>query len=422
MKTQMTAIAAAIALSSNMAMAQTTVTSPNNLDYIGAQSSPPSYGVDNNNSTLDEGAWGSPGLPSRGTFTATNGINSFDVELGAMDDSGAADGENDSLIDQTTQSGGAALGNSASVVQINGDENESNVIQNQQGQGDALEAEVVQDGNKNRSDIDQDLSHGAIAKVKQIGNENLSRIDQLGADSNGADVSQSGNSHRSIIEQGTNPGGAQNNNAFVSQTNMENQSFVRQQWDNNYTSVTQNGSNGMSQIWQQSDGNKAVLMDTGMYNESYIRQGDAGTSDLNEANVTQSGANNNSYVSQLVGDSNEADVNQQGNDGMSNIFQDGSSNKADVMQSSDGDISWVIQDGNDKYAKVQQVGSGADGEFNESYILQTGSGAHTANVYQDHNPSGGWNNVSTITQLGSTIGNAVVNQNGAGNQASTIQY
>ncbi|MCO7245849.1 hypothetical protein [Halomonas sp. Mc5H-6] len=420
MKLQLTAIAAAIALSSNFAIAQT-VTSPANLDYVGAEAMPPSYGVDNNTTSEDDVAW-SGGLPARGTFNAING-SSFDSELGSMSGSSAVGGTNDSTIDQTTQSGTSAAGNSASVVQSGGDQNESNVVQNKLGQGDALEAEVVQTGNQNRSDINQELSFGAIAKVEQDGDGNLSRINQLGADSNGADVMQTGDDHRSIVEQGTNPGGAQNNNTFVTQTNTDNQSFVRQQWNDNLADVDQNGNSGMSQIWQQSDGNIAMLSDTGTYNESYIRQGETGTSDYNEADVTQGGSYNDSYISQLGGDYNEATVQQTGDYGTSDIFQNGEGNEAKVTQSGDGDVSWIIQEGDDKIATVNQMGSGIAGsEFNESYILQTGAGAHNATVIQDHDPSNGWNNVSTITQTASTVGNAYVEQTGSGNRASTIQY
>ncbi|PKG54861.1 hypothetical protein [Halomonas sp. MES3-P3E] len=419
MKLQLTALGAAIALSSNMAMAQT-VTSPNNLDYIGAESSPPSYGVDNKNSNFDNATWVG-GLPARITFQATTNGQSFGSELSSMGGS-TAFGENKSLIEQETQSGGPSIGNSASVVQINGTDNDSSVDQNKQQQGDALEAEVVQSGNENRSDISQDLSYGAIAKVYQTGNGNLSRIDQLGADSNGAEVTQTGDNHRSIVEQGTNPGGAQNNNAFVTQTLMDSQSFVRQQWDGNLAVVAQDGTSGMSQIWQQSDNNVAKLWDTGAYNGSYIRQGVSGTSDYNDANVEQSGEYNDSYISQSVGDFNEADVIQSGDYGKSDIVQTGRQNEADVDQSGGGDISWVIQNGNNQYAKVEQTGSGtAEVEFNESYIMQTGGGTHSADVYQNHYPTSGYNNVSTITQLGSTMGNATVVQNGAGNRASTIQ-
>lgn len=407
MKMQLTTLAAAIAFATSMAANAQPVTDPNNLDYVGAKDSPPNYGVDNNTTNKDNKAW--KHFPPSGTFnTSVYGVYSFKAinndtftsELNSMAPSVAASGTNESTIDQTTQNGGAAHGNAASVIQSGGSQNESNITQNKRGQGDALQAEVVQNGNKNRSDVKQDLSFGATAKVYQDGDRNLSRVTQLGADNNGAEVNQTGNDHRSIVEQGTNPGGADNNNAFVTQNNTANQSFVRQQWDNNLATVNQNGNNGMSQIWQQSDSNMATLTDTGSDNTSYIRQGDQGH-----------------------GDSNRANVEQHGISGLSHVYQYGDSNIAEVTQRGDGDVSWIIQSGDNKKAIVEQKGSGTAGaEFNESYILQQGSGAHIAEVTQYHDPSNGYNNVSTVTQLGATIGNATVIQNGAGNRASTIQY
>jgi hypothetical protein len=139
--------------------------------------------------------------------------------------------------------------------------------------------------------------------------------------------------------------------------------------------------------------------------------------------VYQSGIYNDSYVSQLNGNDNKANVNQSGTYGESNVLQNGNSNFADISQSGEGDISWVIQNGDNKSATVEQSGVGVPGaEFNESFIIQSGAGAHTAYVNQAHAPAGGWNNISTITQTGTVNASASVMQTGSGNRASTIQY
>merc|ERR1712000_621542 len=128
-------------------------------------------------------------------------------------------------------------------------------------------------------------------------------------------------------------------------------------------------------------GNMAMLDQSGDENTSYILQGSAGVGDFNTAYVDQSGSYNDSYVSQLNGNDNKANVNQSGTYGESNVLQNGNSNFADISQSGEGDISWVIQNGDNKSATVEQSGVGVPGaEFNESFIIQSGAGAHTAYV------------------------------------------
>lgn len=421
MKVKMTTIAAAIALSTSFAVNAAPVTDPNNLDYVGAQASPPSYGVDNNTTFLDDGAWPSP-LPMPMPFNATGG-GTFSSELSSMPGSSAALGDNDSVIDQTTASGLPQSGNAASVMQGNGTQNDSYIRQNKLSSGDTMEVEVEQSGNNNHSDVVQDLNYGATSKVYQTGDGHRSRVTQLGDHSNKAEVQQNGSAQRSIIEQGTKPGGADSNTASVFQSNMNNESFVRQQWDSNDATVIQFGNNGTSKVWQQSDNNIAFLSQGGSDNSSSIRQGVTGSSDNNFAFVVQDGSDNNSGIQQEGGDANIAGTLQIGNDGQSSIFQNGAGNIAGVAQFGVGDVSMVIQEGDSKTALVLQTGVGIAGvEFNESYILQKGTGAHTALVVQDHAPASGWNNVSTITQLNSANGNATVFQSGAGNRASTIQY
>ena len=425
MKMQLTALAAAVSIAMSASSLAQTMQSNVDLEYESATSPQQGggWGVNNENSNalnIDDNAWDNSNF---GAGDDTR-FQTFTDSLGSMDPSTVISGENTSFIRQETQAGGAQFGNMASVMQ-KGDQNYSNVDQNKQQSGDALEADVYQNGEGNSSIVKQDLSFGAVANVYQYGDRNLSKVDQFGADNNGSDVNQTGNDNRSIVVQGTNPGGATGNNTFVQQNGDSNQSYVFQQWHNNTAMSDQFGDNGMSQIWQAGSGNEAKLkQEAGSeLNTSYILQGQGGVSDNNLADVTQDGNNNESYVSQLVGDGNEAFVKQTGSYGDSTILQSGALNYANVEQSGVGDISFITQEGSNNEANVTQKGLGIAGqEFNESFILQTGGGSHIATVNQDHAPAGGWNNISTITQISANQGNATVTQVGSGNRASTIQY
>ena len=428
MKLQLTTLAAAVSIAmSASSLAQTPAPVSSNVELKYESDMPlqqgGGWGVNNENSNalnIDDDAWDGSNFGA-GDHTR---FQTFTNSLGSMDPSTVISGANTSLIKQETQAGGAEFGNMASVMQT-GDQNYSNVDQNKQQSGDALEADVYQDGVGNSSDVTQDLSFGAVANVYQQGDRNLSTVTQYGADNNGSDVSQIGDDNRSIVVQGTSPGGATGNNTFVQQNGDSNQSYVFQQWHNNTAMSDQFGDSGMSQIWQAGSGNEAKLkQEAGSeFNTSYILQGQGGVSDNNLAEVTQGGNNNESYVSQLVGDSNKAFVKQTGSYGDSTILQSGALNYANVEQSGVGDISFITQEGSNNEANVTQKGLGIAGqEFNESFILQTGGGSHIATVNQDHAPAGGWNNISTITQISANQGNATVTQVGSGNRASTIQY
>ncbi|NDL70218.1 hypothetical protein [Vreelandella alkaliphila] len=416
MKLQLTALAAAVSLAvSGAAFAQQTITEQNNLLYI-TETAPAQgggWGLDNLNESMDNDAWNASGFP----IPRSTEFTGFQNDLNGM--TGSTANGNESVIDQTTNMS-STTGNVASVLQGGGTDNQSLVIQNKQGTGDALSAYVDQRGNDNVSSVEQDLSYGAIANVFQDGNANQARVSQLGADLNSAQIQQTGNDHKSIIEQGILNGGASGNVAWSEQSGASNQSFIKQGRQNNYAEAQQHGNDGINMMRQRGDDNVAYLDQTGTGNESYVFQDSRPNAAGNFADITQSGSSNDSYADQ-VGGGNEITVSQTGNDALSTVFQRGTDNTADVSQSGGFDASNILQFGAGHDATVVQSGSGVYNTINESHILQTGSASHVASVTQQHVGSG-WNNISTITQDSAVNASATVNQMGSGNRASTIQY
>lgn len=416
MKLQLTALAAAISLTvSSAAFAQQTITEQNNLQYntVTSPAQGGGWGLDNLNESMDNDAWNASGfpIPRNGEFSGfQTGLNNM---LGST-----ANG-NESVIDQTTNLS-STTGNVASVLQGGGTDNQSLVIQNKQGTGDALSTYVDQRGDANASSVEQDLSYGAIANVFQNGTANQARVSQLGADLNSAQIQQTGSDHKSIIEQGILNGGASGNVAWSDQSGVSNQSFIKQGRQNNYAEAQQHGVDGINMMRQRGDDNVAYLDQTGMGNESYVFQDSRTAAAGNFADITQTGSSNDSYADQ-VGGGNEVTVLQTGNDALSTVYQRGAGNSADVSQSGGFDASNILQFGNDHEAVVVQSGNGFYNTINESHILQTGSASHVAEVTQTHVGSG-WNNISTITQNSAVNASATVNQMGSGNRASTIQY
>lgn len=319
MKLQLTTLAAAVTFAlSTSAFAQTpktttSTTSNTNLTSV-------DWGVDNGNVnvTEDDTAWGTGPTPS---FTsAQNAFNS----LNGNAPTSSVTGNNNSSV--STQTGDY---NQASIVQTMS-RNESQLKQS----GSRLKADIQQLGSRNYSDVDQNLTRGGVVNSLQGGSFNDSRVSQYGGRNNMADISQSGSGDR---------------------------------------------------------------------NNSVVRQGGInGDASNNDARVTQTGNNNDSYIGQTYGDGNYADVMQAGTNGESYVIQRGDNNIAFVNQTDGANDSYIMQD---------NYGNGA------------GSGrGHYADVSQ----GGGSNNVSTITQLGlnatAAAGNAYVTQHGTGNQASVLQY
>ncbi|MGA4494617.1 hypothetical protein [Vreelandella venusta] len=241
MKTQITTIAAAIAVALSMG--------------VSADPRDPNYDHDGN--TFNGG---------KGVFDAQagirNGLNSYNAS--------ANPGTRDSII---LQNGGS--GNVANATQ-KGTEQYSRIRQVDNGMNNkAFVNQGLNSGNEqNESEVHQVGGENNLARVSQTGNLNDSYIRQTGTGNNTADVEQLNNTNSSdsvIFQDGS------NNDAFVSQRDNANTtwSHISQTGDGHYADVTQvRASNSASYIFQNgSDSHKAtVIQRDGNDHLSMIRQ------------------------------------------------------------------------------------------------------------------------------------------------------
>lgn len=325
MKMQLTALAAAVTLAlSGTAFAQST---PNNISS-NTNLSPVAWGVDNtgtdNNGApinQDNDAWTSGPTP---TFSsAQNLINTLD---GGNPTSSVQGNKNSSTSIQN------GVNNDATVVQTNR-RNESLLYQTNPGTGPGSKADIQQYGEINYSKVDQNLSRGGVVNIMQEGDRNDSLVQQYGGRDNKADVSQAGNRNNSVVLQGGINGGADRNQARVTQLSggERNNSYIGQTFgDDNYADVMQSGINGESYIIQRGDDNRAFVNQTDGTNKSYIMQDNYGlgngSTNGHYADVMQGGGSNNiSTITQLS-------LNQTSAVGSATVTQNGSGNQISVLQ------------------------------------------------------------------------------------------
>ena len=314
MKMQLTTLAAAVTFAlSTSAFAQTpqtptSITSNTNLTSV-------DWGVDNGNVNEDETAWGAGPTPS---FTsAQNAVDS----LGGNAPTSSVTGNNNLSV--STQTGN---NNQASIVQTMS-RNESQLKQS----GSSLKADIQQFGSLNYSDVDQELTSGGVVNSLQEGNFNDSRVSQYGGRNNMADISQSGDRNNSVVRQGGIGGGANNNDAKVTQAGNNNDSYIGQTYgDGNYADVMQAGTNGESYVIQRGDNNLAFVNQTDGANDSYIMQDNygngAGSGRGHYADVLQGGGSNNvSTITQLG-------LNATAAAGNAFVTQSGNGNQVSVLQ------------------------------------------------------------------------------------------
>jgi hypothetical protein len=149
---------------------------------------------------------------------------------------------------------------------------------------------IDQDGVNNNSEIRQaGDDHRAISD--QDGEENVSDINQ-GDDENSATVVQNGDFNRSLVQQGTGQTGVQSGS--LSQANATNSASIAQNsglGENNVASVTQNGTNLLSDIRQSQN----VFGDTANGGGFAFAPADE-----NSATVQQSGSGSLSQVFQIA--------------------------------------------------------------------------------------------------------------------------
>jgi hypothetical protein len=319
------------------------------------------------------------------------------------------------------------------IVYQSGDRNSSAIYQSNSG----ARADVSQTGPRNISTIDQLVRSGMQVIVNQTSSDSMSDIDQ-DATAVTASVNQYGGFQDSIIYQQT---GSIESSAIVIQGNYGNKSVITQKNGYSAANVAQRGISGDSTIVQKNSvwqpwyriGGTASLADDGTDNDSSIYQ----TGDSHTATVTMNGSDNIGLIEQGVGYAGTdmtATVSQTGMDGYSQIRQGGDSGSDAVLTQSGADNKsyiWqdygiqsaiVTQSGNDNFNEIWQydtsssaIFSTQSGDENDSYIYQM-HGKATANVTQS-----GYGNYSYIRQGEANGSTADVDQLGVGSRSTIYQ-
>jgi hypothetical protein len=270
----------------------------------------------------------------------------------------------------------SAQSNNNSTINQTGQYNDAVVDQN----GSDAQSVVTQSGDGTNLDRQNEVS------VTQDGVGAFSSVSQAGSDRNEAEVIQDGD-NMSIVEQTGTSLGAE----------------VRQDGDFNNSWIYQNGNS--SQVGNALNGSSAGVIQTGDNNSSLV---DQDPSSYATTNVTQIGDHNNSTVIQEVtggagANRSSADVDQLGNNNLSNVTQTSALNNArldaTVLQDGDWNNSAVTQGGQDNEASVSQ-----DGNYHASTVTQSGEDAD-----------------ATVTQTGNNQTSFVTQQDDAGASATVRQ-
>ncbi|MBB4087884.1 hypothetical protein [Sphingomonas carotinifaciens] len=159
---------------------------------------------------------------------------------------------------------------------------------------------------------------------------------------------------------------------------VSNQSYVQQIGNENAATVLQNDDTNVSQIFQASSNDTALVEMSGGNNQSLVLQQKTDfVSGRNDSQTRMSGYNGTSITSQS-GEGNYANVtfSPASGDSSSLIMQDGKGNEAIVASGDWGNASVITQTFDENYANVYQ-----DGYNNVSVVVQDGL-ANTANVTQ----------------------------------------
>lgn len=333
------------------------------------------------------------------------------------------------------------------VIQ-NGNRNSSEVYQGLDTGSDFnfLRAQVTQTGDDNTSFLSQSNS-GAVgdnggafpnlttAQVEQNGNFNESSVVQTGArggqSAGGLNVNvlQSGDDNLSRIEQANVTSVAASASTIeLTQNDDGNDSFIQQSSGSGFIRVTQN-SNNTSGMVSGTDVDNAISGGTDSVRANFsrvIQTGDGRT----EARLVQVGFGN-------LSDIRQSDAGVPGTDASTvQVFQDGTDQASFVEQDGTNDRAFVDQIGGaGNFSRVRQLAGGdnntasviQDGNNGQSTVTQSGSG-DTANLLQavlsDGNVSGitqsGSGNMADINQYSSFNG-SFVNQSGTGGTITVNQ-
>ncbi|QNI04634.1 hypothetical protein HXW73_17700 [Halomonas sp. SH5A2] len=266
MKTQMTAIAAAIALAMSASALAQTPTEPASPEFDNSRSTINSMagssydgsGLGNDSFIDQNGDDNETSVIQWGTQISRIQQDGNDNTAGVIQDDvvgGSSTGENYSLIMQEKD------GNQAYVNQL-GQENDSIIDQGRSGSNNAYNyADVDQDGYRNDSWVEQD-GYDNLSMVTQFGSLNDSYVKSLG-NYNETHTMQHGNELDSdIISAGD------DNYTDVLQIGYGHDSFVRTIGDYNSSVVVQSGDYGNA-----SQQNFSQIRTVGSSNTNYVQQG-----------------------------------------------------------------------------------------------------------------------------------------------------
>lgn len=218
-------------------------------------------------------------------------------------------------------------------------------------------ARVVQQGNRNRSTVDQS-GISTLGFVDQIGDDNISVLTQDGQTVD-ASLLMFGDGNVIRATQSTTSAAPEEPGAGlqVSIFGERNRSVSVQ--DGTSTSGTTQqqiqviivGNDNLSNVTQSGTDERAEIIQRGDFNTSVVRQEAGGL--RNDAQVDQTGDEGSSLVRQL-GTDNFAELNQDGLLNESVIVQNGALNSAKVGQASAGNVSSVRQIGSANMATINQ--------------------------------------------------------------------
>ena len=319
------------------------------------------------------------------------------------------EGDYNSAITRQGQSNPASSGNKAGIRQGTGQQAENNVaVVDQDGENnegsiqqtyDNSEAWTIQNGNGNRSIVNQDAgpnqTAGHYAYTEQLGNENQNAIKQSGdGQSNWAFAYQTGDNNLSkqvqdqsdavgsnfvnyaMVDQGANQDGvisgiktsldavdSRINNDALNSTTTNSVALQNQDGGDLDAESHQYGNANHSEQYQSGYGNDAYILQNSYGSGNYGRQDQTGTQST--AGLAQVGSGNKAWQRQ-ANDNNNVMSTQVGNGNLLNTFQDGNGNMGITSQFGTDNAALLVQRGGHSYT-IEQDGTG-----NQANILQLG--------------------------------------------------
>lgn len=282
-------------------------------------------------------------------------------------------------------------------------------------------AGIGQDGKLNNAKITQ-----SDPSSHTWGPENNAFVDQLG-DNNISVQNQEGKANNSYFRQDGNGNEAESQqfDYYTSRTTVEqvgdnNTSFQRQEFGNstgnNKSNVYQKGNMNNANSDQRGKGNEGVISQTGgNLNDSELSQ----FGDGNDAGIMQNGSNNQALVYQgwayapiwgsteVVGNNNQASVNQNGENNFGGIWSMGSDNIVNLDQVGDNNVARLSNGYN--YSTVNGVPGINPANSNTIELEQIGSNNWVRNFQLGDNnllrlkQNGNGNTVGGRTPRSSTL-------------------